>query len=71
MTDVGTKTCSSRVTALDSDPKVPIIFAVAATTRDQARRAAKLAVVEYEELPSVFDPLEAMTAEAPTGGRVQ
>ena len=31
------------------------IFAVAATTRDQARRAAKLALVEYEELPAIFD----------------
>ncbi|MFL5332555.1 MAG: xanthine dehydrogenase molybdopterin binding subunit [Geminicoccaceae bacterium] len=31
------------------------IFAVAATTREQARRAAKLAIVEYEELPAILD----------------
>jgi xanthine dehydrogenase large subunit len=31
------------------------LFAVAAATRDQARRAARLAVVEYEELPAVLD----------------
>ncbi|MDJ1157055.1 xanthine dehydrogenase molybdopterin binding subunit [Chelatococcus sp. SYSU_G07232] len=31
------------------------IFAVAATTRDEARRAAGLAVVDYEELPAVLD----------------
>ncbi|WP_255542606.1 xanthine dehydrogenase molybdopterin binding subunit [Azospirillum sp. INR13] len=30
------------------------IFAVAAESRDQARRAARLAVVEYEELPAVL-----------------
>jgi xanthine dehydrogenase large subunit len=31
------------------------IFAVAATTREQARHAAKLAMVEYEELPAILD----------------
>jgi xanthine dehydrogenase large subunit len=31
------------------------LFAVAAETRDQARRAARLAVVEYEDLPAVLD----------------
>ena len=31
------------------------IFAVAADTREQARRAAKLAVVEYEDLPAILD----------------
>ena len=31
------------------------LFAVAAETRDQARRAARLAVVEYEELPALLD----------------
>jgi xanthine dehydrogenase large subunit len=31
------------------------LFAVAAKTRDQARRAARLAVVEYEDLPAVLD----------------
>lgn len=31
------------------------IFCVLAETRDQARRAARLAKVEYDELPGVFD----------------
>ncbi|HYH38215.1 MAG TPA: xanthine dehydrogenase molybdopterin binding subunit [Azospirillum sp.] len=31
------------------------LFAVAATTRDAARRAAKLAAVEYDALPAVLD----------------
>ncbi len=31
------------------------LFAVAASTRDQARRAARLAVVEYEDLPALLD----------------
>ena len=39
------------------------IFAVAATTRDQARRAARLAIVEYEELPAILDAEAAL----PTG----
>src|SRR5690606_9534263 len=30
------------------------IFAVVAKTRDQARRAARLAIVEYEEMPGIF-----------------
>ncbi len=30
------------------------IFAVVARTRDQARRAARLAKVEYEEMPGLF-----------------
>ncbi|MEK0082390.1 xanthine dehydrogenase molybdopterin binding subunit [Benzoatithermus flavus] len=36
------------------------IFAVAARTREQARRAARLAIVEYEELPAVLDVEEAL-----------
>ena len=39
------------------------IFAVAATTRDLARRAATLAVVEYEERPAILD----VDAAIPTG----
>jgi xanthine dehydrogenase large subunit len=39
------------------------LFAVAAETRDQARRAARLAVVEYEDLPAVLD----VAAALPTG----
>ena len=38
------------------------IFAVVAETRDQARRAAVLAKVDYEELPFVLDPLSARKA---------
>jgi xanthine dehydrogenase large subunit len=40
------------------------LFAVAARTRDEARRAARLAVVEYEELPAVLDAEAAL----PEGG---
>ena len=36
------------------------VFAVAARTVDQARKAAKLAHVEYEELEPVLDPLDAV-----------
>ena len=41
------------------------IAAVAAVDADTAEEAIHLIDVEYEELPSVFDPLEAMTPEAP------
>lgn len=36
------------------------IFAVAAATVDQARRAAKLAIVEYEDLEPILDPVRAI-----------
>jgi len=36
------------------------IFAVAATTVDQARRAARLAKIDYEELVPILDPLTAV-----------
>ena len=39
------------------------LFAVAALTRDQARRAARRAVVEYEELPAVLDVAAALPTE--------
>ncbi len=39
------------------------IFAVAAVTREQARRAARLAVIEYQELPAILD----VDAALPTG----
>ncbi|WP_434623381.1 xanthine dehydrogenase molybdopterin binding subunit [Azospirillum sp. B2RO_4] len=39
------------------------IFAVAAETRDQARRAAKLAVIEYEDLPAVLTIADARDGE--------
>jgi CO/xanthine dehydrogenase Mo-binding subunit len=41
------------------------IALVAAETLDIAREALRLIEVEYENLPAVFDPLEAMKPEAP------
>jgi CO/xanthine dehydrogenase Mo-binding subunit len=41
------------------------IAAVAAVDADVAEEAVQLIDVEYEDLPAVFDPLEAMKAEAP------
>jgi CO/xanthine dehydrogenase Mo-binding subunit len=41
------------------------IAAVAAIDADTAEEAIALIHVEYEELPAVFDPLEAMKADAP------
>jgi len=41
------------------------VAAVAATDKDLAEEAASLIDVEYEELPAVFDPLEAMKPDAP------
>lgn len=41
------------------------IAAVAGTTPDIAREAASLVKVEYEILPAVFDPEEAMKTDAP------
>jgi CO/xanthine dehydrogenase Mo-binding subunit len=41
------------------------IAAVAAVDANTAEEAVQLIEVEYEELPAVFDPLEAMKAEAP------
>ncbi len=41
------------------------VFAVIAETRDQARRAAKLAVIAYEELPHVTDVRAAVDADYP------
>ncbi|HVL21350.1 MAG TPA: xanthine dehydrogenase molybdopterin binding subunit [Amaricoccus sp.] len=41
------------------------MFAVIAETREQARRAAKLAKVEYRDLPFVTDVAEAMKADYP------
>ena len=39
-----------------------VVAAVAAPTRAEARAAAQRVEVEYEELPAVFDPLEALDA---------
>jgi CO/xanthine dehydrogenase Mo-binding subunit len=41
------------------------IAAVAADDEDTAQRALDLIEIEYEELPTVFDPLEAMQPSAP------
>lgn len=41
------------------------IAAVAAVSEEVAREAAALIEVEYEDLPAVFDPLEAMRDDAP------
>lgn len=41
------------------------VAAVAATTEEIAAAACKLIKVTYEELPAVFDPIEAMKPEAP------
>ena len=41
------------------------VAAVAAAGRDDLEEALELIDVEYEELPAVFDPLEAMKPEAP------
>ena len=41
------------------------VAAVAADTADAAEEALSLIDVVYEELPAVFDPLEAMQADAP------
>ena len=38
---------------------------LAAETKEAGYQAAELAEVEYEELPAVFDPLEAMAPDAP------
>ncbi len=41
------------------------VAGVAAVDKDAAEEAVALIEVEYEELPAVFDPLEAMKPEAP------
>lgn len=41
------------------------IFAVIAKTRDAARRAAELAVMDYETLPHALDPIAAREADYP------
>jgi xanthine dehydrogenase molybdenum-binding subunit len=42
------------------------IAAVAATSEEAAEEACRLVRIEYEPLPAVFDPLEAMEPGAPT-----
>ena len=41
------------------------LFAVVAETRDLARRAAELAVLDYEALPHALDPIQAQDADYP------
>ena len=61
-------------TGLNDEPVFPTdkiefhgqpLFAVVAETRDAARRAAELAVVEYEALPHALDPIAAQNASYP------
>ena len=40
------------------------LFIVVADTHDNARRAARLAVVDYDELPAIFTPQEAKEAQS-------
>ena len=40
------------------------VFAVAATTVDSARKAARLAKIEYQELEAILDPLTAVEKES-------
>ena len=42
-----------------------VVAAVAAPTRAAARAAARLVDVSYEELPVVYDPVEAVAPGAP------
>ena len=42
-----------------------VVAAVAAPTRENAKAAARLVEVDYEELPAVLDPLEAVAPAAP------
>jgi CO/xanthine dehydrogenase Mo-binding subunit len=42
-----------------------VVAAVAAPTREAARAAARLVEVEYDELPAVFDPVQAVAPGAP------
>jgi len=66
----GTNNCGP---VLDDDPILApglvqyagqAVFAVAATTIDAARKAARLAVVDYESLPPVLDIREAVAKES-------
>jgi CO/xanthine dehydrogenase Mo-binding subunit len=41
------------------------IAAVAAETREAAEEAARLVSIDYDELPAIFDPLEALAPDAP------
>ena len=41
------------------------VAGVVATTEEIAEEAARLVVVDYEELPAVFDPVEAASPDAP------
>lgn len=41
------------------------VAAIAAVDQETAEEAAQLIDIDYEELPAVFDPLEAMTPESP------
>jgi CO/xanthine dehydrogenase Mo-binding subunit len=66
--DLGLYGCQVKDQRVLADPARhagDIVAAVAAPTRAQATAAAKRVDVEYEELPAVFDPLEAVKPRAP------
>ena len=52
--------CSEKVRQVGDD-----VAAVAAVDEETAQRAADLIKVEYQVLPGVFDPFEAMEENAP------
>jgi len=61
-------------THLDDEPVFPTekiefwgqpLFAVVAETRDQARRAAELAIIDLDPLPHALDPIAAQEADYP------
>jgi len=66
--DLGPYGCQVKDQGVLADPARhvgDVVAAVAAPTRAAARAAARLVEVEYEELPAVFDPLEAVARGAP------
>ncbi|HSI80639.1 MAG TPA: xanthine dehydrogenase family protein molybdopterin-binding subunit [Solirubrobacterales bacterium] len=74
--DLGPYGCQVKDQRVLADPARhvgDVVAAVAATTRAAAIAAARLIEVDYEELPAVFDPVDAMAPEAPlvheSGGR--
>ncbi len=66
--DLGRYGCQLKDQAVLANParhSGDVVAAVAAPTRAEARAAAALVAVEYEELPVVLDPLEAVAPGAP------
>ena len=66
--DLGRYGCQLKDQTVLADParhSGDVVAAVAAPTRAQAKAAAGLVAVEYEELPAVLDPLAAVAPGAP------